>query len=187
MTGNFDINTLLIILLVVAVLITVFLILGKIFEPFRKVRNGLTSGIKNIGRNINKKLELRRKEIEQKRKEEFEKLKQKREENEYFVSKTKDKIAVLNIIFKELEEVERTSSEIYEEIEEKTTQIDMLSETSYKFIFKLINDWKIKKLVKQCKKQKQRIEESEKKMSFKKEELKGSIVELLNIFNDLSE
>jgi len=132
--------------------------------------------------NFFRKRELKKLEMEQKRREEFEILKEKLKENENFTNRTKEKLSDLFRVFKEYEETGKRVSVIYEELEEKTAQIDILNSKSYKFIFKLINDWKIKKLTMQREKNKQKIEASEKTINEKKEEIRKSIYGLLDSF-----
>jgi len=183
MMENLDINTLLIILCVLVIVILVFYILGRIFEPIRKIQSGLKNGVRKINKSINRKREQKRLEIEQKRKEEYERLKIKQKENELFILNTKEKLDDLQRTFKEFEEFEKITSVLYEEIEEKTTQIELLKEKSSKFIFKIFDNWKINKLNRQCAKYKQKIEEAEVIITEKKSAIKYSIGELLNTFN----
>ncbi|MCL2440368.1 MAG: hypothetical protein FWD14_01380 [Treponema sp.] len=132
--------------------------------------------------NFFQKREQRKKEIEQQRREEFEKLREKQKENELFTGNLKEKLIDLQKIFREFEETGKRSAVIYCELEEKTKQIDMLSSDSAKFIFKIINNWKINKLQRQREKNKKEIEESEKNMSETKEEIRKSIYSLLDSF-----
>ena len=125
----------------------------------------------------------RKKEIEQKRREEFESLRQKQIENEAFILSVKSGLNDIQKIFRELEETEKRSSEVYLELEDKSTQIELLSEKSFKFIFKIINDWNIRKLTNQCKKQKQQLENFNSLINDKKEEIRSSLNELLNSVN----
>jgi len=178
-----DNNTLLIILLTIIALLLILFVLGRIFAPIRKMQDDIKFKFKEINKCINNKKELKRKEIEQKRKEEYEYLKLKQKENELFIINTKEKLSALQKTFKEFEEIEKQSTVIYDELEEKTNQIEKLKENPSRFIFKIINAWKIKKLIVQCSKQKQQIEDSEKIIIDKKEEIKFSIGELLNSFN----
>jgi len=178
-----DNGTLLFILLAIIALLLVLFVLGRIFAPIRKMQENIKFKFKEINKNINNRKEQKRKEIEQKRKEEYENLKLKQKENELFILNTKEKLSALQKTFKEFEEIEKQSAVVYDELEEKTNQIEKLNENPGKFIFKIINAWKIKKLTVQCNKQKQQIEESEKIIIDKKEEIKFSIGELLNSFN----
>jgi len=178
-----DNNALLIILLAIIALLLVLFVLGRIFAPIRKIQENIKFKFKEINKSINNRKEQKRKENEQKRKEEYENLKLKQKENELFILNTKEKLNTLQKTFKEFEEIEKQSAVIYDELEEKTNQIEILNENPGKFIFKIINAWKIKKLTIQCDKQKQQIEDSEKIIIDKKEEIKFSIGELLDSFN----
>ena len=178
-----DNNSLIIILLVITALLLVFFVVGRIFAPIRKIHDGIKFKVKEINKSISDKKEQKRMETEQKRKEEYEKLKLKQKENEFFIKNTKERLSCLQKTFKEFEDLEKLSAIIYDELEEKTNQIEKLKEKPGKFIFKIINAWKIKKLTIQCDKQKQQIENSEKIIIDKKEEIKFSIGELLDSFN----
>jgi len=137
----------------------------------------------NIIKQFFNKREQRKREIEQKRREEFELLRQKQIENEAFILNIKNGLNDIQKTFKELEETEKRSSEIYRELEDKSTQIDVLSEKSLKFIFKIINDLNIRKLTNLCKKQKQQLENYTGLINDKKEEIRFSLSELLNSVN----
>jgi len=178
-----DNNTLLIFLLAVAALLLLFIIIGRVFAPIRKIQDGIKYKIKEINKGISDKKEQKRMEIEQKRREEYEQLKLKQKENEFFIKNTKERLSCLQKTFKEFEDLEKQSAVIYDELEEKTNQMEKLRENPGKFIFKIFNTWKIKKLTAQCDKQKQLIEDSEKIIIDKKEEIKFSIGELLDSFN----
>ncbi|MCL2720674.1 MAG: hypothetical protein FWD47_04980 [Treponema sp.] len=137
----------------------------------------------NIIKQFFNKRAQRKREIEQKRREEFELLRQKQKENEAFVLNVKNGLNEIQKTYKELEDTEKRCFEIFRELEDKSMQIETLSEKSYKFIFKLINDWNIRKLTNQCKKQKQQLEKYSGLLSDKKEELRFSLSELLNSVN----
>jgi len=64
---------------------------------------------------------------------------------------------------------------------DKVIQIDALHEKPSKFIFKFLDDLKIKNLTTQCDKQKKSIEKLEKSYDSKKEE----IIYLINVLSDL--
>ncbi|MCL2801262.1 MAG: hypothetical protein FWD28_05850 [Treponema sp.] len=132
--------------------------------------------------NFFKKRQQKKLEMEQKRREEYEKLREKLKTNETFTKEIKSKINDLYAVFKEFEEAGKKTSEVYEELEEQTGQIDILNTRSYKFIFKLINDWNIRKLTRQREKNKQKIENSEKTINEKKEEIRKTIYGLLDFF-----
>jgi len=128
------------------------------------------------------KRELKKTEIEQKRREEFEKLREKQNENEIFTAKIRDSLNELQRTFKEYEEIEKKNNLAFKELELKTEQIDILKSRSPKFIFKIIDEWKIIKITRQREKQKQNIEESENAIGEKKEEIRKSIYNLLDSF-----
>jgi len=181
MTGNIIIDILLIILISIVGIFLIFFILGKFLEPVRKINNGIKNSFSNIGSNFRNKREEKRKIAEQERREEIQRLEEKQQENKIFVSTVKDKLYDLLKIFKELEDIEKESSAMINELINKIKQIDELNEKPAKFIFKLINDSKIVKLTGQCSKQRKKIEELEKTIKAKKEEIDES----LDIVSDL--
>jgi len=128
---------------------------------------------KNIFSNFFSKREQKRKEIELRRKEEYDKLREKRLENQIFISNIKVKLIDLQQLLNDLENMEKRSSAIQEEIEKKSQEIEFINSKPSKFIFKWIDNWKIKKLKAQCDKQKHRIEDYEKSINVKKDEIKN--------------
>jgi len=137
---------------------------------------GITGFFKNIkARNEQKKLDA-----ELKRKEEFDALLKKQKANETLIFDIKNGLHDLQKSFKDLEEVIKKSSLMCNELVARTEQIIILKEKPYKFIFKLINNWKIKKLTLQCDAQKKKIEESEKVIIKNKEETMNVLNKLQN-------
>ena len=137
----------------------------------------------NFGKNFKDKREQKKREKEQERREEIKKLEEKQQENRIFISDIKDKMHDIQKIFKELEETEKRSFVLFGEFEENTKQIDLLNEKPAKFIFKLFNLNKIKKLNILCGKQKQEMVRVDKTLNDKKEEMRNLVDVLLKSFS----
>ena len=137
----------------------------------------------NFGRNFKEKREQKKREKEQERREEIKRLEEKQQENRIFISDIKVKLNDLQKIFKELEETEKRSFVLFGEFEENTKQIDLLNEKPGKFIFRLFNQSKIKKLNILCGKQKQEMAKVEKTLNDKKEEMRNLADVLLKSFS----
>jgi uncharacterized phage infection (PIP) family protein YhgE len=140
----------------------------------------LLNTFNNIGRNFKNKKEQRKRQKEQERREEIERLREKQEENEIFIEDFRRGLEDIKKTFNDTEEKEKQYRKSIEELEENLKQIDILSSKKSMFIFKILNDLKIKKLSDQCSKQKQAIEEIEKIITNRKEEIKKAIYELLD-------
>ena len=138
-----------------------------------------------LGKNFRNRREQKRKIAEQERKEEIERLDEKQQANKVLISAVKSRLTDLQKAFKELEDEENKVSAMYDDIKEKIYQIDILNEKPPKFIFKLMNDAKIKKLAIQCDKQKKLVKKSEDAFNTKKDELSGYISVLSDSFKDL--
>jgi len=180
MTGNTTIDILLIILISIIAVFLIFFILGKFLGPVKRLNNRIKNIFPDIGKKIRNKREQKRKIAEQERIEEIQRLEVKQVENNAFISALKGRINDLQKIYKELEDKEKESSAMIDELIDKIKQIDALNEKPAKFIFKLINDSKIRKLTGQCGKHRQKITEVNKVIAAKKNEIKDSAGALLD-------
>ena len=180
MTGNLVIDILIIVLSSIAVLVLVFFILGKFFEPVRKMNNSITG----FGKNLRHKREQKRILAEQERREEIERLEEKQQVNKAFISAVKNGLNDLHKAYKELENEENKVSAMYDDIKDKIMEIDILNEKPSKFILKLMNEAKIKKMTMLCDKQKKSLKKAEETYEIKREEMKGLISVFSDSFND---
>ncbi|MCL2231235.1 MAG: hypothetical protein FWC01_09090 [Treponema sp.] len=141
------------------------------------------AGIAGFFKNIKANKDQKKLEAELKRKEEFDTLLNKQKANETLVYDLKTGLHDLQKSFKDLEDVIKKSSLMCNELVARTEQITILKAKPNKFIFKILNNWKIKKLTIQCDAQKKKVEESEKIIGKSKEEAMDALKKLQGVFN----
>jgi len=153
----------------------------------RKIIDFIKNFFKSLIEKIKYNSEQKKRERELKRKEEIKRLEERQQANNLLISTVKNKLNDLQKAFKELEDSENEVSALYDEIIEKMLQVDALHEKPSKFIFKLLDDIKIKNLTNQCGKQKQSIEKLEKTFIAKKEEMASHVTILADTFKEYYE
>ena len=139
--------------------------------------------MKELINKIKAKCEEKRKKKELERKVEIYNLREKQREREIFITYFRKSLDSIQKSFNDLEEKEKQYNKFTNELEENLRQIDVLNSRPAWFIIKIINNWKSKKLAAQCANQKQKIDEFEKVIHDKKEELHYLLNDLLQSFN----